>query len=247
MDKALFTAMTGAKHNMLAQAVRSNNMANVNTTGFRGDFAQARSMPIYGGDGHPTRAFSLTESPATNFAHGALIRTGGELDVAIEGDGFLALQAPDGSEVYSRAGNLSIDRLGILRAGNGFPVMGNGGPITIPPSEKIEIAVDGTITSLVKGQGADSLAQVNRLKLVNPEPGQLFKGEDGLLRMKDGAAVQPDAGMTVVSGFLESSNVNVIDEFTEIMSLSRQYEMQVKLMKTVEENSESSAQLLRIS
>lgn len=247
MDKALFTAMTGAKHNMLAQAVRSNNMANVNTTGFRGDFAQARSMPIYGGDGHPTRAFSLTESPATNFTHGALIETGGELDVAIEGDGFFALQAPDGSEVYTRAGNFSIDRTGILRASNGLPVMGNGGPISIPPSEKIEIAVDGTITSLVKGQGADSLAQVNRLKLVNPDNPEMYKGEDGYLRMKGGAEAQVDAGMTVVSGFLESSNVNVIDEFTEIMSLSRQYEMQVKLMKTVEENSESSAQLLRIS
>lgn len=247
MDKALFIAMTGAKHNMLAQAVHSNNMANANTQGFRADLAQARSMPMYYGDGHATRAYSLTESPVTNFSHGSLAATGGELDIAIEGDGFLAVQAPDGTEVYTRAGDLSVDRNGILRTGRGLPVLGNGGPISIPPSEKIEIAVDGNITSLVKGQGADSLVLVNRLRLVNPDPANLVKGEDGYLRTRDGVNAQPDAAITVVSGFIENSNVNVIDEFTDIMTLSRQYEMQVKLMKTVEENSESSAQLLRIS
>lgn len=247
MDKALFIAMTGAKHNMLAQAVHSNNMANVGTHGFRADLAQARAMPVYYGEGQPTRAYALTEVPVTDFTSGKLIQTGRELDVAIEGDGFLALQAPDGSEVYTRVGNLNIDQNGILRGAGGLPVMGNGGPISIPESEKIEIAVDGTITSLVKGQGADSLAQVNRLKLVSPDTAQLEKGKDGFLRMKDGEPAPVADNLTVVSGFLESSNVNVIDEFTEIMSLSRQYEMQVKLMKTVEENSESSAQLLRIS
>jgi len=247
MDKALFTAMTGAKHNMLAQAVRSNNMANVNTTGFRADFAQARSMPIYYGEGMPTRAFALTESPSTDFSAGALMSTGGELDVAIEGEGYFALQAPDGSEVYSRDGNLTIDRDGILRNGSGLPVMGSGGLISIPPSEKIEIAIDGNITSLIKGQGAESLALVDRLKLVNPDTANLVKGADGYLRLRNGGETEFDTGIKVVSGFLEGSNVNVINEFTEIMTLSRQYEMQVKMMKTVENNSESSAQLLRIS
>lgn len=169
MDKALYIAMTGAKHNMLAQTAHANNLANVNTTGFKADFAQARSMPIYYGEGEPTRAYALTENPGTNFSQGALVETGRELDIAVEREGFIAVQAPDGTEAFTRAGSLHIDSVGILRTGNGLPVLGNGGPIALPPAEKIEMAADGTITLIPLGEGKEATVQADRVKLVNPD------------------------------------------------------------------------------
>ncbi len=247
MDKALFTAMTGAKNNMLAQVSHSNNLANVNTVGFRADFMQARSMPIYYGDGMPSRAFAMAERPATDFSHGALIETGRDLDIAVEREGFIAVQAPDGQEAYTRAGSLHIDSVGILRTGNGLPVMGNGGPIAIPAAEKVEIGRDGTITVVPLGQGAQAIAQVDRIKLVNPPLDSVRKSEDGLIRALNAEEEIPaDAAVDLISGFLEGSNVNAVNELTSILSLSRQYEMHVKMMQTVKENSEASARLLQM-
>jgi flagellar basal-body rod protein FlgF len=240
--------MTGAKHNMQAQTAHANNLANINTVGFKADFAQARSMPVYYGDGQPTRAYALAESPATDFKQGALVQTGRELDIAIEGEGFIAVQAPDGSEAYTRAGSLFVDSVGILRTGNGLPVLGNGGPISIPPAEKLEVAIDGSITVLPLGQGVDAPVLADRIKLVNPALDTIKRGTDGLIHALDlEEDVPADAAVRVVSGFVESSNVNAVNELTSILSLARQYEMQVKIMQTVKENSETSASLLRVS
>ncbi len=248
MDKALYISMTGAKHNMIAQVNASNNLANVNTTGFKGEFARARSLPVFYGDGHPARAFSITESHGTDFSAGPMIETGRDLDVAIEREGFIAVQAPDGQEAYTRAGSLHIDSLGVLRNGSGLPVMGNGGPIAIPAAEKIEIALDGSITIVPLGQGADATAVVDRIRLVNPDVNDLNKTEEGLFRLQNPQQdIEADAGVRLVSGFIEGSNVNAVDELVSILGLSRQYEMQVKLMQTVKENSESSARLLHMS
>ncbi len=247
MDKALYIAMTGAKHNMLAQTSRANNMANINTTGFRADFAQARSMGVYYGDGLPTRAYALTESPATDFTQGAVVQTGRDLDVAINGEGFIAVQAPDGGQAFTRAGDLQVDAAGILRTGAGLPVLGNNGPIALPPFEQLSIGRDGTISIVAQGQGPETLAELDRIQLVNPNLGELHKGNDGLLRHEQGIVQPADANVTLAVGSLEGSNVNAVAEFTEILSLSRQYEMQVKLMQTVQQNSESSARLLQIS
>ncbi len=248
MDKALYIAMTGAKHNMLAQTAHSNNLANVNTSGFRADFAQARSMPVYYGDGLPTRAYALTENPATDFSKGPLIETGRDLDMAIEGDGFIAVQAPDGTEAYTRASSFFVDSVGMLRTGNNLPVMGNGGPIAIPAAEKIEIARDGTISIIPLGEALNEVAIVERIKLVNPNVETLEKSGDGLIRTKNPEEEVPvDANVKVISGFLEGSNVNAIHEMTSILSLARQYEMQIKIMQSAEQNSEASARLLQQS
>lgn len=247
MDKALYIAMTGAKHNMLAQTSHSNNLANVNTTGFRADFAQARSMPVYYGDGHPTRAYALTERPASDLGQGPMKETGRDLDIAIEGEGFVAVQAPDGTEAYTRAGNLHVDPVGILRNASGMAVIGNDGPIALPPLEKLEIGSDGTLSVVAQGQGPEALVEMDRIKLVNPEPEQVTKGEDGLFRQEGGVPLAADEAVSVATGFLEGSNVNAVNEFTQMLSLSRQYEMQLKLMQTVKQNSESSARLLQSS
>jgi len=245
MDKALYIAMTAAKHNMLGQTARANNLANANTAGFRADFEQARSMPIFYGDGHPTRAYALAENPAVDFRSGPLINTGRDMDIAVENDGFIAVQAPDGSEAYTRAGSLKIDSAGVLRTGNGLPVMGNGGPISLPEFQKLEIGVDGTISIVIKGGSPNNLSEVDRVKLVNPELSELEKRSDGLLKADE--PLEPDATVTVVTGFLEGSNVNPIEEMTRILTLARQYEMSVKLMQTTQQNSEASARLLQIN
>lgn len=247
MDRAIYIAMTGAKNNMLAQTARANNLANANTTGFRADFEQARSQGVYYGDGLPTRAYSQTERPATDFTHGSLQETGRDLDVAIEGDGFFVVTAADGSEALTRAGNLNIDANGVLHTGNGLPLKGNGEVIVLPPLEKLEIAKDGSITIQIQGQGPEALALVDRIRLVNPDTQNFEKGEDGLFRLKDGGEFLPDAEVTVASGFVETSNVNVIDEFTNILALARQYETQIKMMSTVEQNADASVRLLQLS
>jgi flagellar basal-body rod protein FlgF len=247
VDKALFIAMTGAKHNMLAQANRANNLANISTTGFRADFEQSRSMGVYYGDGHPTRAYAMTESPRADFTSGAMVATNNPLDIAIQGDGFIAVQSPDGTEAYTRAGNMAVDATGMLRTANGLPVLGAAGPINIPENEKVQVGSDGIISVIGQGQGPEAMVEVAQIKLVNPDIQNLEKGDDGLFRQRDGEIALPAVEVSVRSGMLESSNVNAIEEFTQILSLARQYEMQVKVMKSAEENSAASAQLLQMS
>ncbi len=247
MDRAIYIAMTAAKNNMLAQTARSNNLANANTTGFRADFEQARSQGVYYGDGHPTRAYSQSERPATDFSSGALKETGRSLDLSLESEGFFVVAAPDGTEALTRAGDLHIDANGVLQTGKGLPILGEGGVIVLPPLESIEIARDGSITVQIQGQGPEALANIDRLKLVNPNVAELEKGADGLFRLREDGEFNADPNVTVISGFLESSNVNVINEFTSILGLARQYETQVKLMSTMEQNADATVRLLQLS
>ena len=247
MDKAIYVAMTNGQQTMKAMAVHSNNLANANTHGFASDFAQARSQSVYYGEGFSTRAYAMAENPATDFSRGGMIETGRDLDVAVENDGWIAVQAPDGTEAYTRMGALKISPLGQLLTGNDLPVLGNGGPIAIPPANKIQIGADGTITIQPTGQAPDVLATVDRIKLVKPDFKELVKGQDGLIRDKNGLEQNPAADVSLQSGFLESSNVNAVDQLTQIMALSRQFEMNIKMMKTVEENSAAASRLLRTS
>ena len=246
MDKMLYISMTGASQNAMAQRAHANNLANVSTTGFRRDFEQARSMPVFG-DTLPARAYAMTERPATDFRPGTLQETGRDLDVAVGGKGWIAVQAADGSEAYVRTASLNVDALGVLRTGNGLPVMGNAGPIAVPPEQKIEIGQDGTITIRALGEDPNTLAEVDRIKLVDPDQKLLEKGTDGLVRMRDGQPLEPDATVRLTSGFLEASNVNAVEEMTAILSLSRQFELQVKMMRTAEETASAVARVLQMS
>ncbi len=246
MDKMLYVSMTGAQNNTLALRAHANNLANVSTSGFRRDFEQARSMPLFG-ESYPARVFAMSERPGTDFRAGSLQETGRDLDVAIGGKGWIAVQAPDGSEAYVRTASLNIDALGVLRTGNGLPVMGNAGPIAVPPEQKLEIGQDGTISIRALGENPNVLAEVDRIKLVNPDPKSLEKGTDGLIRVKGQPEVEADATVQVTSGFLEASNVNAVEEMTAILSLSRQFELSVKMMRTAEDNASAMARVLQIS
>lgn len=248
MDKSLFIGMSGAKQSMLAQRAHANNLANVSTTGFKRDLANARSMPVFG-EHHPTRAYAMTERPGTDLSAGALMDTGRKLDVAVDGEGWLAIQNRQGQEVFTRTGSLQIDVNGMVRLASGEMVMGNGGPVALPPFDNVEIGADGTISVVPVGGPPDQLVEVDRLKLVNPPAEALEKGEDGFMRRKANDALDgpepPDANLRVASGYLESSNVNAVEEMIANMQLSRQFEMQVKMMRTADENSEVTARLLQ--
>ncbi|MCF6282106.1 MAG: flagellar basal-body rod protein FlgF [Candidatus Polarisedimenticolaceae bacterium] len=245
MDRMLFVAMSGATETMLAQANNNNNMANANTPGFLQDLNQFRSMPVFG-DGHPTRVYAMNERPEVNFEKGQMQQTGNDLDIAVRDQGWIAVQAPDGSEAYTRRGDLQIDANGILTNGAGLPVIGNAGPIALPPEGKIDIGSDGTITILPVGSTPEALAVMDRIKLVNPPTQELVKGNDGLMRLKDGSEADPDASVNVVSGMLESSNVNVVESLVTMIELSRRYEAQVKMMRTAKEIDESAASIMRM-
>ena len=246
MDRMLYVAMNGAKQNMLAQAINSNNLANISTTGFRADFAAARSMPVYGGSGHPTRVYSMTEKPGIDFNQGAMSTTGRDLDIAVAGQGFIAVQAADGSEAYTRAGDLKTNSAGVLQTGVGHDVLGEGGPITIPEAAKIDIGKDGTISIAQIGDGGGGSTVIDRIKLVNPDIKDLKRNEQGLFVLKNGEEADADDEVSVISGTIETSNVNAASALVTMIELARQFEMQVKMLKTAEENNAQAAQIMKL-
>jgi flagellar basal-body rod protein FlgF len=245
MDRSLFVAMSGAKEILLAQAANANNLANVNTTAFKADLEQFRSQPLFG-PGHPSRVFAMAERPGVDLSTGPMVTTGRNLDVAIQGEGWLAVRAKDGTEAYSRAGELHIDEQGQLLNGAGLPVLGNDGPITVPPSSQIDIGSDGTISVIPQGGNAIATLLVGQLKLVNPPKDQLEKGLDGLMRQTNGQPTAPDVNVKVASGVLETSNVSSVEEMVRMIELQRHYEMEIKMMKAAEDNGAASAQLMRM-
>lgn len=245
MDRMLYIAADGASQIQTAQAVNANNLANVGTTGFKAQFEALRALPLYG-PGHASRVHTLSETPGVDYSPGSMQATGRNLDIAVNGNGWIAVQAPDGSEAYTRAGDLRVSAAGILETGAGHPVLGDGGPISIPDAQAVEIAADGSVSVLPIGQAPATLAVVGRIKLVNPVQTELQKGEDGLQRMRDGAPALPDANVRLASGVLESSNVNSVEALTSMIQLARQFETQVKLMKVAEETDAASAKLMNI-
>lgn len=246
MDKLIYTAMTGAKATMGQQAAVAHNLANVSTTGFRAELHRLRAVQVQA-PSMPTRAFVVDASVGNDFTPGPLQRTGSELDVAVNGKGWLAVTLPDGKEAYTRSGSFAIDANGVLRTQGGLGVAGDGGALSIPPDNAIEIASDGTITA-VPLTGARSAANaVGRLKLVNPPEDQLIRGGDGLFRMKSGEPADADEGVRVGGGFLEGSNVNLVEQMVTMISLARSYEMQTRLLQGAQENDRAAAQILAMN
>jgi flagellar basal-body rod protein FlgF len=245
MDRMLYVAMTGAKETLRAQTVNNHNIANVSTTGFRADLAAFQSRAV-DGSGYASRVYATAGTVGWDDKSGAMLSTGRDLDIAVNGPGWIAVQDADGKEAYTRAGDLQIDATGQLMTGAGRPVIGDGGPINVPPYTSIFFARDGSISIVAQGQTPDAASTVGRVKLVNPTPEQVERGEDGLFRMKDGSDAPADAAVQIGSGMLESSNVNAAQAMVNMIELSRQFEMQVKAIRTAEENGAAAAQLMRI-
>lgn len=245
MDRMIYVAMSGARQVMLKQATNSHNLANLNTTGFKADIDNFKATPVYG-PGHPARVYGEDHRIGTSHAAGSIISTGMPLDVAVNGEGFIAVQDIDGSEAYTRNGNLEVTEQGLLVTSNGNPVLGEGGPITLTAYDNLQIGTDGTITVMPLGQAGGEIAVLDRIKLVNPDIQTVKRNERGLFTTPD--IEQPaDADITLATESLENSNVNAVNALVTMIELSRQFETQVKLMNAAKDNDMAAAQLLKMS
>ena len=245
MDRMIYIAMSGARQVMHKQASNNNNLANVNTSGFKAQFDNFTSVPVYG-PGHPARVYGINEQPGADFSQGTVTQTGNPLDVAIDGPGFIAIQDVDGREAYTRAGNMQVNSSGVLQTASGYPVMGNGGPIVLSPFEKVMIGSDGTITIKPLGQTTGELAVIDRIKLVNPDVGTLKRNDRGFFTLEEGNE-PADGSVRLATESLEASNVNSVEALVTMIELSRQFETQVKLMKAAEDNDAAAGRLLQAS
>lgn len=241
MDQLIYTAMTGARYLMDRQATLAQNLANASTNGYRSDTVALRAVPVQGQTAS-TRVFTVETTTGSDFAQGPMQATGRNLDVAVQGSGWLVVQGADGNEAYTRAGSLQVGADGTLQLPNGLPVQGDGGPITVPENAQVEIGTDGTISAKVPGQ-ANSI-NVGQLKLVNPDAGNLVKGTDGLFRTSSGEPADSDPSVRIADGVLEGSNVNPIDAMVGMISAARQFELQTRLLTTAEQNDQKASSLL---
>ncbi len=246
MDRFLYLAMNGAKNALHAQQSNANNLANASTVGFKSHLDNFKSQSVYG-PGHASRAYASEQNSGIDFKSGPVMTTGRELDVNINGEGWFTVQAEDGSQAFTRRGDFHTDPTGLLLNGANQIVMGEGGPITIPDFESLVIGRDGTISIRAKGQAANTLVVVDRIKMVKPEQSNLVRGNDGLFRTQDGSDAALDPTVTLTNGALEASNVNTVDAMVKMIEYARFYETQVKLMSVAEENDASSARLMRLS
>ncbi len=245
MDRVIYTAMTGASQSLAQQATTAHNLANAATTGYRAQTQMFRAVPVVG-EGLPTRTFVIDTTVGSNFTPGPLQQTGRDLDIAIEGAGWLAVRRPDGSEGYTRSGSLQVNENGLLQTREGWAVQGDAGPISIPPGTTITIGSDGTVSGIPAGSQPSAMTPVARLKLVNPAEGELTRGPDGLFALKAGGEAPASAEVRVVGGTLEGSNVNVIHEMVNMIAIARQFDMQMKMLQNAEQNSRNAAQLLNV-
>lgn len=244
MDRFLYISMSGAKETLRAQTANNHNLANASTTGFRADMSAFQTRNV-AGSGYASRAYATNSTTGWDPTQGALTATGRDLDVGINGPGWIAVLGKDGREAYTRAGDLRVDPAGMLMTGAGYQVMGEGGPISVPPNTSATIGADGTISVIPLGQGPETTAMIGRIKLVNPPDADMVRGEDGMFRSSSGVELPADANVKLVTGSLESSNVNTADAMVNMIELARRFDLQVKAMRTAEENAATAAQLLR--
>ena len=237
MNRLLELAAIGARETMMAQAVNSHNLANASTPGFRKDLA------VYSGTGE-----SAGLSTSIDFSQGTIHSTGHNLDVAVAGEGYIAVGTPEGGEGYSRRGDFRVDAVtGGLTNGAGQPIFGNGGPVILPPFSELAIGSDGTVSIRPLGGDVNGLAVVDQIKLVTLDEANLEKGLDGLMRLGNGATADFDSTVKLTSGALEGSNVNPVESLVRMIDLARKFESQVKMMQTAEENRQSLNDIMKFS
>ena len=246
MDKLVYTAATGLKARMASQAAIANNMANASTIGFRADRVVFDSLQL-NGSALSTRTTTSESVVDADRKPGAIIQTGRPLDVAVTGDNWIAVQAPDGSEAYTRRGDLKVAPTGVLETGDGFPVMGSGGPITVPPASSISIGPDGTVSIIPAGGQAKDAQALDKIKLVSTKGSDTAKGLDNLLHVRGGGVLPDDMDAKVQGGALEGSNVDMTQSLVDMIENQRAYEVQANLMKEAKSMDEDGASVMRVS
>jgi len=246
MDRLIYTAMTGASHTLSQQAAVSQNLANTNTPGFRAAINTFRAVPLVG-EGLATRTFVVDSTAGADFSQGVMQPTGRALDVAVNGPGWIAVQNAEGAEAYTRNGSFQLTPNGVLQTRSGLNVVGDTGPITIPPDTQVTIAKDGTISTVPTTNQVNSVIVIGRIKLVNPAQEQLVRGDDALFRSVDGKVADAEANVTVSSGHLESSNVNAVEAMVSMITLARQFDLQMKVLTTADNNARQASQILSVT
>ena len=245
MDRLVYTAMSGLRSQMAAQATIANNIANASTIGYRGERVSFDRLVLQG-SGMDSRQMAAEQVDDFDRTAGAIMQTGNPLDIAVTSDSWIAVQATDGSEAYTRRGDLKIAPSGVLETGDGFPVMGSGGPITVPPHQSIAIADDGTVTIVPPGGDASQPQVLDQIKLVSTDGSQTAKGLDNLLHVKGGGALPQDMEAKLQGGALEQSNVNLTQALVDMIENQRSYEVQANLLKEAKNMDESAASLMRL-
>jgi flagellar basal-body rod protein FlgF len=246
MDRMIYIGLAGAKQALEQQASVAHNMANASTPGFRAQINSFRAVPVVGEE-MGTRSMVVATTPGADMSAGPLMQTGRPLDVAVRGDGWLTVQLPDGGEAYTRLGNLQVGAEGQVSTQGGRPLMGDAGPLVVPPGSSLVVGGDGVLTAIGAGDPAVGAAEVGRLKLVNPAVADLVRGDDGLFRLKDGKAAPADPLVAVAGGSLEGSNVSPVDMMVNMISLARSFETQMSLLKNAENNATKATQILALS
>lgn len=245
IDGLIYTAMSGAKHTLEQQANAANNLANVSTIGFKAQLNSFRAVPVVG-DGLATRTFVVDSTSGSDLSAGPQQQTGRALDVSVQGDGWIAVESADGSEAYTRAGNLKINENGVLQTHDGLNIVGDGGAITVPPDNTVAIGADGTVSAIPTTGTPNAVNIVGRIKLVNPVDTAMVRGDDGLFRTADGNEADADVNVTVASGMLEGSNVNPVESMVTMINLSRQFELNMKVLTTAESDAAKADSVLQI-
>jgi flagellar basal-body rod protein FlgF len=245
MDRLIHTSLSAMRGAMSRQTTVANNLANANTVGFRAEFAAQRPLWLRGGE-FQGRAPASEEVVNADMKAGAINQTGRDLDVAMQGDAMLAVQAQDGEESYTRRGDLMISPSGLLTTGDGVPVLGDQGPLTLPPADKILVSADGKISIVPEGGDPKQMQEVGKLKLASPKGSEIVKGLDGLFKVRGDGTLPADPDARVISGALEQSNVNTSDSLVQMIEASRAWETQIKLLTTARELDSSSADLMRL-
>lgn len=245
MDKLIYTAMSGAKHDMLRQDVLAHNLANVNTPGFRAQTVAFRAVPLQ--DSLGARVFAIETTPGADFSEGMAKTTGNALDIAINGPGWITVEAP-GGEAYTRNGSLQISPEGVLQTRTGRAVLSDGGQVVVPPNSALSIERDGTISAVPDGSAdRKNVVGLGRLKLVNPPAANLQRGDDGLFRLRGGRTADSDPNVSLAVGAIEGSNVNPVEALVGMIALARQFDMHMKMLQNAEGNSRQANQILNLA
>ncbi|MFY9317741.1 MAG: flagellar basal body rod protein FlgF [Burkholderiales bacterium] len=242
MDKLIYTAMTGAKMALARQDTLAQNLANASTPGYRAETVAFRAVPL---GGSPTRVFALESTTGADFSSGPITQTGRNLDIALSGAGWIAVEGRDGKEAYTRNGGFQVSAEGILQTAGGLNVLSDGGPMAIPANAAIRIETDGSVSALPAAQ-PNAVISVGRIKLVNPPAADLVRSADGLFRVKNGGVAPLDETLRVAPGAIEGSNVNAVDALVGMIAVARQFEIQMKLLQNAEGNAQQASRLLSI-
>lgn len=246
MDPILYHAATGGHSNFQRQEVIANNLANVNTPGFKTDLYQAQTMYVQDAMGSNSfgKSFTVQGASGVDYTPGELVATGRNLDVAVGGDGWFAVRDSSGKESYTKAGSLRVNTNGLLVTASGKTVMGNGGPISVPPAKSIDVGTDGTVSIIPLGGDAKSATVIDRIKMVTLDKSAITKNADGLFQLKNGGLAPADPNLKLASGMIEGSNVHAIDQMVAMISAGRDFETHMNLMTTVGDNLQKLSQLL---